>query len=338
MYKLKKFHQFFAINEQESSKEAGDAVKSGVVSIIKNAFKAKGIDVGEGTESDLDKASEYQSAPYNGCGASAPYSSNGIKEMELVPNAGGFFTMGKSRVAAMLQVLNEKGKGDYKRAISELKEGKAILIGVRRKFTERKPNDDLFCDFIGATKKAEDPDKQARFFPGTTCPSLAFYGNKPLNEKGVGIKAPGDTLYILGEWKPPSGKIPAYKALKEGEPVNIYRYPKGITSYEKGGSYKPGQIMKEPTGMHVHRSSTGNVEGICVGPWSAGCQVLSKGDNFDALISRCEESGQDKFIYALVQEDDYLEFKAEIDKMREKIKNEQPSVASSTPPKEEKKA
>jgi hypothetical protein len=106
--------------------------------------------------------------------------------------------------------------------------------------------------------------------------------------------------------------------------------------------------MKEATGMQIHRSSTGNTEGICVGPWSAGCQVLAKGSDFDSLISMCEETGQDKFIYALFQEDDYLEFREEIDKIRDQIKKEnesKPIASKETKPaadaktsKEEKKA
>lgn len=330
MYRLKKFHNFFALNEQEeSSKESTqDFIKAGALSMIKDAFQKTGVGVGDGVESDLDKASEFQAQPYKGCGASAPYGERGIKEMNLVDEGEGIF-IGKSRIAAMLHVLNEKKKGDYTRAIKDLKEGKAILIGIRRKFEIRKANDDLFCDFIGVLReRSGDTKKQAIFFPGTTCPSLAYYGAKPLNDKGVGIKAPGDTLYILGEWKPPSPKIPSYVALKEGENVGVYRYPKGTTSYEKGGSYTPGSIMKEATGMHIHRSSTGENQGICVGPWSAGCQVLGKGDDFDSLISICKETGQEKFFYALVQEDDYLEFKKEIDATRDQIQKEQPQVAS----------
>lgn len=328
MYRLKIFSDYFSLNEAESTGSEDtsfikDAFKQGLVKTIQGAFSRFG---NEGTEGDFDKASEYQVQPYKGCGASAPYGVKSIPEMDLGLNKSNQIALGKARTIAALKVLNDKGRGDYKRALEDIKNGKSVLIGIRRKLEERKKNDDLFCDYIGFLgPKETDKDKQTILFPGTTCPSLAYFGPKPLNEKGTGIKAPGDTLYILKEWKPASEKIPAYKALVEGESVQVYRYPKGINSYEKAGTYKPGSVMKENVGMQIHRSSTGNTEGICVGPWSAGCQVLGKGSDFSSLISMCEGTGQDKFIYALFQEDDYLEFKEEIEKVKKQIEGENTS-------------
>jgi len=136
----------------------------------------------------------------------------------------------------------------------------------------------------------------------TTVPSLAYYGKKPMNPKGVGIKMPGDTLYILQESTLGHGK---YKMMVEGEKIKVGRYPIGVTKYE---TYKPAEIYTENCGMQIHRSSTKG-EGICVGPWSAGCQVFSDYDEFKDFISKAEREAMNasKFIYALIQLDDIPE-------------------------------
>jgi hypothetical protein len=136
----------------------------------------------------------------------------------------------------------------------------------------------------------------------TTVPSLAYYGKKPMNPKGAGIKLPGDTLYILQESTLGHGK---YKMMVEGEKIKVGRYPIGVTKYE---TYKPAEVYTENCGMQIHRSSTKG-EGICVGPWSAGCQVFSDYDEFKDFISKAEKEGMNasKFIYALIQLDDIPE-------------------------------
>ena len=136
----------------------------------------------------------------------------------------------------------------------------------------------------------------------TTVPSLAYYGKKPMNPKGVGIKMPGDTLYILQESTLGHGK---YKMMVEGEKIKVGRYPVGVTKYE---TYKPAEVYTENCGMQIHRSSTKG-EGICVGPWSAGCQVFSDYDEFKDFISKAEKESMNasKFIYALIQLDDIPE-------------------------------
>ena len=134
----------------------------------------------------------------------------------------------------------------------------------------------------------------------TTVPSLAYYGKKPMNPKGVGIKLPGDTLYILQESSLGSGT--KYKMLVEGEPIKVGRYPIGVTKFE---SYKPAEVFTESCGMQIHRSSTKGV-GICVGPWSAGCQVFADYAEWKDFIAKAEKEQMNatKFYYALIQLDD----------------------------------
>jgi hypothetical protein len=134
----------------------------------------------------------------------------------------------------------------------------------------------------------------------TTVPSLAYYGKKPMNPKGVGIKLPGDTLYILQESSLGSGT--KYKMMVEGEPIKVGRYPIGVTKFE---SYKPAEVFTESCGMQIHRSSTKGV-GICVGPWSAGCQVFADYAEWQDFIAKAEKEQMNatKFYYALIQLDD----------------------------------
>ena len=134
----------------------------------------------------------------------------------------------------------------------------------------------------------------------TTVPSLAYYGKKPMNPKGVGIKLPGQTLYIFQEGSLGGGT--KYKMMVEGEPIKVGRYPIGVTKFE---SYKPAEVYTESCGMQIHRSSTKGV-GICVGPWSAGCQVFADNEEWKDFISKAEKEQMNatKFYYGLIQLDD----------------------------------
>ena len=286
------------------------------------------------------------STPYRGCGASDPF------KLEKTPIPAGAFK-------AILSYLQEKGVGDYKRAIKELDEKRAVVIGVRNFIDVKKEtaNQDRFTDSIyfipgnitagvtGSTGPAaakesniisfdkfsninEDvfkkmKDAREKIASGgktpstttdstavnigpnitpyqiTTVPSLSYYGKNPLNPKGTGIKMPGDTLYFLKEQKLGHG---TYKMMVEGEKIKVGRYPVGVTKFE---TYKPADVTTEDCGMEIHRSSTKGV-GICVGPWSAGCQVFSDYSEFQEFISKAEKEQMNngKFIYALIQLDD----------------------------------
>jgi hypothetical protein len=57
--------------------------------------------------------------------------------------------------------------------------------------------------------------------------------------------------------------------------------------------------------MQIHRSSTKGV-GICVGPWSAGCQVFADYGEWQDFIAKAEKEQMNatKFYYGLIQLDD----------------------------------
>ena len=60
--------------------------------------------------------------------------------------------------------------------------------------------------------------------------------------------------------------------------------------------------------MQIHRSSTKGV-GVCIGPWSAGCQVFSDYAEWQEFISKAEKEtmNSSKFLYGLIQLDDIPE-------------------------------
>jgi hypothetical protein len=333
-------------NRPETERETRSRIAT---SLVKNLLGGN-FDVStEGGDSRIDVTKEVkESIPYRGCGASEPF------KIEKKP-------IGVNTFKILLEYLNSKKAGNYTRAIKELEENRALIIGVRNKIDIKKQtaNQDRFTDSLyfipgnsnagkelassKVSKKNEsvifeklyeeskklqkergdgvltyeefysvyenyllnekevDPALGIMITPYqiTTVPSLEYYGKRPLNPKGTGIKMPGDTLYFLKESTLGHG---TYKMLVEGEKIKVGRYPIGVTKYE---TYKPADVYEENCGMQIHRSSTKGV-GICVGPWSGGCQVFADYQEFKELISKCEREtmNANKFIYALINLDD----------------------------------
>ena len=257
-------------------------------SLVKSIFGDFG-DLGS-LDSGIEETKEVKEGlPYKGCGTNDPY------PIEKTP-------MSLRGFKAMLNYLDQKGAGDYKRTLGDLAENRAVIIGLRNNIATKKEsiNQDRFIDglyFIPQDSKDEDTFTPYQI---TTVPSLSYYGKNPLNPEGVGIKLPGDTLYYLKEETLGSSK---YKMMVEGEPISIGRYPEGVISFE---TYKPINIKsKQNCGMQIHKSS--KVRGVCVGPWSAGCQVFADGTEWDQFISKGESQTKNsgRFFYALIELDSF---------------------------------
>lgn len=310
----------------ETDRETKSRIAAG---LVRSLFGGVG-GLDSGIDSNIEATKEVKaSLPYKGCGATEPF------KLERTPITPESFKI-------ILNYLQEKKAGDYSRSIKELNENRSIVIGIRNKINIKKEsaNQDRFCDalyFIPGGSKPDDnltaSAKESRILPFsnfnkisediikdqvknksvaplntgikltpyqiTTVPSLAYYGNKPLNPKGTGIKMPGDTLFYLKEYTLGHG---TYKMMVEGEKVKVGRYPVGVTKME---TYKPGDVFTENCGMEIHRSSTSGI-GVCIGPWSAGCQVFSDYNEFKEFISKAEKEQMNagKFIYALIELDD----------------------------------
>lgn len=293
----------------ETEREAKSRIAAGLVkSLFGDIAGLTG-----GIDSQIEVTPETKdSLPYKGCGATEPF------QIEKTPIPAKAFKI-------ILEYLQGQNKGDYTRSIKELEENRSVIVGIRNRLSIKKEssNQDRFIDTLyfipGAVQagpelsakesvisrysdfyKMYEADQQGITpYQITTVPSLAYYGKKPLNPKGTGIKLPGDTLYYLKDHKLGHG---TYKMMVEGEKVKVGRYPVGVTKFE---TYKPAEVYTENCGMEIHRSSTKG-EGICVGPWSAGCQVFSDYEEWKEFISKAEKEQMNngKFIYALIQLDD----------------------------------
>ena len=388
----------------ETDQEAKSRIALG---IVKDIFGDVGGLTG-GIDSMIEQTPEVKdSLPYKGCGANEPY------KLEKTP-------LSVRTIKILLKYLQEAGKGDYTKSLLELKEKRAIILGVRNKIDIKKEsaNQDRFCDSLyyipgnakdgaeAASTSTQEPKKENKKnkksggvfdrlkknesiidiieesieqldlitesgvwsfedfehikterkfltesigllesgdmtneefieiyeqskenknkkskpapspqpepvslgdvinpYQITTVASLAYYGKKPMNPKGVGIKLPGDTAYLLQESS--LGGKQKYKMMVEAQPIRVGRYPIGVTKYE---TYKPADVYTENCGMQIHRSSTSGV-GICVGPWSAGCQVFADNNEWKEFISKAEAESMNggKFTYALIQLDDIPE-------------------------------
>jgi len=283
--RLKKFQQFILEQEEAGTSTETDAqAKSRIArSLIKSIF---GGDIkGVGVDSLIDDTDETkESLPYKGCGRSAPYQ---INKQDLPVS---FFS-------GIMKSLQDKNGLDYSRASNDLENGKGIIVGIRNRLETKKQEGDAFCDALYFIPEKSKPEDIISPYQITTCPSLAYYGNKPLSSQGTAIKAPGDFLYLLRENELKHGK---YKMLIEGEPSKFYRYAKGTTKFE---TYKPGEMKTESIGLLIHRSSKN--KGVCVGPWSGGCQVFDELSKFDEFIKKLESqsSNQGRFYYSLIEMD-----------------------------------
>jgi hypothetical protein len=196
----------------------------------------------------------------------------------------------------ILSILNEDDKKSiFGDALDFVKNG-----GKKTKKAEENPTGPAPAPTVTERKPPASLGDKITPYQITTVPSLAYYGKKPMNPKGVGIKLPGQTLYILQESSLGSGT--KYKMMVEGQPIAVGRYPIGVTKFE---SYKPAEVFTESCGMQIHRSSTKGV-GICVGPWSAGCQVFADYAEWQDFIAKAEKEQMNatKFYYGLIQLDD----------------------------------
>jgi hypothetical protein len=218
----------------------------------------------------------------------------------------------------ILSIINEDNKKSiFSDALDFVKNG-----GKKTKKSEENPTGPASTE---RTPPASLGDKITPY-QITTVPSLAYYGKKPMNPKGVGIKLPGQTLYILQESSLGSGT--KYKMMVEGQPIAVGRYPIGVTKFE---SYKPAEVFTESCGMQIHRSSTKGV-GICVGPWSAGCQVFSDYTEWQDFIAKAEKEQMNatKFYYGLIQLDD-IPKEVMDDALKGLVYNNTSKVASANP-------
>jgi len=179
---------------------------------------------------------------------------------------------------------------------------KLFILGVREELEVKKREGDKFVDKIAIVDPSKPADKVISY-QATTTPSVEYYSDpkRALNSNGVAIMQPGVASYKIGIHK--KGSPTQHEALVQDGEMEINRFELSVPKME---TYGPGKPDKDDSyGINIHRSS--NEKGVCVGPYSAGCQVFADGKDFQDFMNRLKASGSNagKFLYVLVHNDDF---------------------------------
>lgn len=135
-------------------------------------------------------------------------------------------------------------------------------------------------------------------FAATTDPGV-YWRKHPMNVDGTAILKPGQYpgAFHIGKHQ---GK---YEALVQRGPMTVYR------DNDKDDQLDTGPGVQEQTGLfgiNLHRASMMNAPGE-IGKWSAGCQVIADGADFDLFMAIARRAARDwpaKFTYTLLDERD----------------------------------
>ncbi len=203
---------------------------------------------------------------------------------------------------------------------------KLFLVGVRETLETKKREGDKFTDKIIIVDPSK-PEEKVASYQITTTPSLAYYSDpeRMVNPQGTAIMDPGVTKYKIGVHK--KGSPTQHEALVQSGSTDVQRYKPTMKEFD---SYTPGEKESgEGFGINIHRSST--ERGVCVGPYSAGCQVFADGQDFANFMSilKASTANGGEFLYALVQNDD-LASKTENTDKEESEKGGEDTVEVST--------
>jgi hypothetical protein len=177
---------------------------------------------------------------------------------------------------------------------------KLFLIGVRETLETKKREGDKFTDKMIVVNPLK-PDEKVASYQITTTPSLAYYSDpeRMVNPQGTAIMEPGVNKYKIGIHK--KGSPTQHEALVQSGSMDVQRYKPTVKEFD---SYEPGEKESgDDFGINIHRSST--ERGVCVGPYSAGCQVFADGTDFANFMSILKSSTANggEFLYALVEND-----------------------------------
>lgn len=281
------------INEQEKSTEqdilgdlnAGEMAKGMMAMALQNmGIKTNYGDIADTPETKAGK-------PYTGCGSAAyvfkPSESTNQDVINLFKDPKGAFNkdVKYAEIHKLLEDPNNK---------------KIFLVGVREILATRLKEGDKFVDKLIVVDPNALTEKVVSY-QITTCPSVPYYGDvkRTLNKDGVAIMQPGVTKYTVGIHR--KGKPTQHEALVQAGDMTINRFKVGSTELDK---YNPGDSDKGSTyGINIHKSS--QERGVCVGPWSAGCQVFADGTDFANFMSKVKGStaNGNSFLYALIEND-----------------------------------
>lgn len=297
----------------ETEREAKSRIAAG---LVRSLFGGLGELTGS-VDSQIKLTEEVkESEPYKGCGIDTPY------KIEKTPISVDAFKI-------ILEYLNKKGIGDYSRSIKELKEKRALIIGIRNSIEVKKQssNQDRFIDALyfipGGAKTGEELSKKN---PNES-KVYSFNDFSKLEEDVFNIfkkdskKSKSDNKSVGDKFIPYQITTVPSLAFYGKEPLN----PKGVAIKLPGdtlyylkentlpdGTYK---MMVEGEKVKVGRYPIGITKfetykpadvdeektameihrsstkgvGVCVGPWSAGSQVFSDYEEYKEFISKAEK-------------------------------------------------
>lgn len=233
------------------------------------------------------------SKPYVGCGT-APYSFVPVEatNKQIIED---LFKDPKGRLSKDVKYA------EVNKLANDPNNKKLFIVGVRESLEIKKREGDKFTDKIIIVDPSK-PDEKVASYQITTTPSLAYYSDpeRMLNPDGTAIMDPGVSKYKIGIHK--KGSPTQHEALVQAGNMDIQRYKPTIKEFE---TYAPGEPDSgDGYGINIHRSST--ERGVCVGPYSAGCQVFADGQDFLNFMSTLKASTANggEYLYALVQNDD----------------------------------
>ena len=172
----------------------------------------------------------------------------------------------KDTLAKVDIYINLLEKSSYKPFTDDSQDYNVNLLAIRQTNTITNLFDDKIVVFWKYKSKWTLKEYTCTTKPGTSY----FYNSYIKRLGGVAMLVPGEYKYKLGLHQ---GR---YKALRQAEPVNVYRLTKINESPLEatfGMSIKPLQ-----SSINIHRSNP-NAVSTRVNKWSAGCIVINEGYN-----------------------------------------------------------
>lgn len=172
-------------------------------------------------------------------------------------------------------------------------DSKLNIVGIRTKDTTT----NVFNDFV-TVSFIKDGKPFFIGFEATTDPGL-YYLNKPMRVEGTGILVPDQYIdcYIID--KHPSGSGEYDALVQKGGEVRVYR----DNNKDNYLDIDPKTIQKGYFGVNIHRAHA-TVWQQWVGKYSAACQVIRNAKSFEKFMNIVLASGQYRFTYTLLTEND----------------------------------
>ena len=167
------------------------------------------------------------------------------------------------------------------------------IIGVRNKNTDANTFNDVLCVLFQKGNKW-----QLEQFACTTDPGT-YYRKNPINVAGTAVLAAMQhkSLWTFGYHK-------GYKALVQNQPVTVYRDSDMDAAINTDVSLDSVRTERGYFGINCHRAAK-HCTSTRVDKWSAGCQVLASPNDFETLLTLCEQSASkygNTFTYTLLEQ------------------------------------